>query len=457
VFTTGIGLNLVRGRRPLCHCFGQLSSGPIGGRVLARNGALAAGAGFVVLQGLDASSTSALSWAGGLTLVEGVGLAAGAAVVLLLLAEAWLLVQLWRLIGRLLLRIDDLEARLTAGGTLAPPAETIAAPPQEGLPFGAPAPSFRLDGLHGETLTLDALRAAGKPVLLAFMDPACGPCNALLPDLGRWQREPAAAFAIAIVSRGTPDENRHKSAEHGLTHVLLQQDREVAEAYRAYGTPSAVLVRPDGTIGSPLVAGADAIRSLVAAAMAAGLPLLPAVLAGTDTDGHGAQQPQNGHGHAERCACGKAKGHAPAEQAEPTARIGQPAPSLRLPGLDGKPVDLATFRGSPTLVLFWNPGCGFCDRMLPELKAWETNRPKGAPKLLVVSTGEAEANRAMGLLSPVVLEPAFGAGRAFGVNGTPSAVLVDAKGRIASEVAVGAPAVMALVSPGADRVPAATA
>jgi hypothetical protein len=26
---------------------------------------------------------------------------------------------------------------------------------------------------------------------------------------------------------------------------------------------------------------------------------------------------------------------------------------------------------SPALVLFWSPGCGFCSRMLDDLKAWK--------------------------------------------------------------------------------------
>jgi hypothetical protein len=53
----------------------------------------------------------------------------------------------------------------------------------------------------------------------------------------------------------------------------------------------------------------------------------------------------------------------------------------------------------------------------------------------------------MGLASPVVLDDAFAAGRSFGVGGTASAVLVDAEGRIASDVAVGASAVLALAAP----------
>jgi thiol-disulfide isomerase/thioredoxin len=111
--------------------------------------------------------------------------------------------------------------------------------------------------------------------------------------------------------------------------------------------------------------------------------------------------------------------------------------------LEGVPA----FRGHETLVLFWNPGCGFCQRMLPDLKRWEDAETPGVPRLVVVSTGEVEANRAMGLRSPLVLDDGFAAGRAFGAGGTPSAVLVVAAGRIASPVAVGAQAVMALATP----------
>lgn len=70
-----------------------------------------------------------------------------------------------------------------------------------------------------------------------------------------------------------------------------------------------------------------------------------------------------------------------------------------------------------------------------------------APQLLVVSTGDMEANRAMGLRSPVVLDESFVAGRAFGASGTPSAVLLDAAGKVASPIAVGAQAVFTLAAP----------
>ena len=82
--------------------------------------------------------------------------------------------------------------------------------------------------------------------------------------------------------------------------------------------------------------------------------------------------------------------------------------------------------------------------MLADLKAWEAEPPQGAPKLLVVSTGGAEVNQALRLRSPVLLDEGFTVGPRFGIHGTPMAVLVDAEGKIASEVAAGAPDVLAL-------------
>src|SRR2546429_2226297 len=83
---------------------------------------------------------------------------------------------------------------------------------------------------------------------------------------------------------------------------------------------------------------------------------------------------------------------------------GEPAPEFSLPDLSGQMVHLSDFRGNKTLVLFWRPSCGFCQRMLPDLKAWEAQPPEGAPKMLVVSTDSVESNQAMGLRSPVLLD-----------------------------------------------------
>jgi uncharacterized membrane protein YphA (DoxX/SURF4 family) len=67
VFVVGISINLARGRKPDCHCFGQLHSSPAGWKTLARNGALAAVAGFVLWQGSDGAGPSAVAWVGNLS------------------------------------------------------------------------------------------------------------------------------------------------------------------------------------------------------------------------------------------------------------------------------------------------------------------------------------------------------------------------------------------------------
>lgn len=438
LFIAGIGYNLAKGNHPDCHCFGQLHSEPAGWPTLIRNGVLALVALFLVGFGGDVfgfshgdAGYSLVAWIGNLSTWELFATILGVIAIAAIVIEGWLLIHLLGQNGRVLLRLDAIEAMAAEGGLdLAAAAQVPAPAPRPlGLPEGSPAPAFRLEGLFGETMTLDALRAGGKPVMLVFSDPGCGPCNALLPELGRWQRDHASRLTIAVLSRGAADANRAKTTEHDLSYVLLQKDREIAQAYQANGTPSAVIVRPDGTIGSPVSAGAEAIKALVSR-MTGSLPLQAAPVAAARPGGNGANGGQ------------QVRDTVP----QPLrARAGDPAPAIELPDLEGKTVSLAgDFKGQKTLVLFWNPGCGFCRRMTDELKQWEAKPPKGAPKLLVVSTGTPEANKELGLASTTVLDQGFSVGRAYGASGTPSAVLVDASGKIASEVAVGQPGVMAL-------------
>jgi thiol-disulfide isomerase/thioredoxin len=265
--------------------------------------------------------------------------------------------------------------------------------------------------------------------MLIFTHPDCTSCTGLLPEIGGWQQEHAARLTIALVSRGTAEENRVKSFEHGLTNVVLQEGWEVANPYQVKTIPSGVLVGPDGAIGSPLAAGPEAIKALVTQTVGTPARGVPAPTAAP------APSP-----------AANVNGNAAAQGVPAAANIGEPAPPVKLPDLEGKIVNLAGFKGKETLVLFWNPGCTFCQGMLDDLKALEEDPPKEAPRLLVVSHGTVEANRAMGFRSPVVLDQTLDAYRAFGASGTPSAVLVDRKGNVASELAVGAPAVLELAA-----------
>jgi peroxiredoxin len=214
-----------------------------------------------------------------------------------------------------------------------------------------------------------------------------------------------------------------KIAQQGLSRVLLQQKREVAEIYQAWGTPAAVVIRPDGSIGSPPAQGADAIRTVVTQSVSA-TPLLRLAAGANGPDGNGHRAPL-----------------------VPAAKVGDLAPELKFSDLKGKTVKLSAFRGRRIVLLFWNPRCGFCQRMLADLQDWDADSPPGAPTLVVVSTGTVEDGRAMGLRSAILLDPTGQAGGRFGANGTPMGILIDARGQIASEVAAGAQAVFELAGP----------
>jgi hypothetical protein len=70
-----------------------------------------------------------------------------------------------------------------------------------------------------------------------------------------------------------------------VTTVLLQREFEVADTFGVTGTPSGVIVRADGTIGSEVRPGPAPIRALVGETLGAGV-LGPTALA------------RNGHDHA---------------------------------------------------------------------------------------------------------------------------------------------------------------
>src|ERR687890_1857173 len=120
VFVVGISINLARGRKPDCHCFGQLHSAPAGWKTLARNGVLAAVAGFVLLAGYEGGDAgpSALSWLGALSAAQLLGLLGGVVILALLAGQWWFLVHLLSQNGRLLVRLEALEASIATDGSV---------------------------------------------------------------------------------------------------------------------------------------------------------------------------------------------------------------------------------------------------------------------------------------------------------------------------------------------------
>jgi peroxiredoxin len=412
-FIGGITTSLARGRRPECHCFGQLHRAPVGWRVLARNAILAALALFVVVAGGNDPGPSAVAWLVPLTMGQRLSVLGGALGLALMASQVALLLRIVRQNERLLS-----SAGIGSGG----PATPDAAGTHEArhdrlpalLPVGSQAPEFALPSLDGATVTLGALRAAGKSIVLVFSDPNCVPCGGLMPRIAEWRREHGHALELVVVSRGAVAANRARVQEHGLPQVLLQRDREVALAYGIPGTPSALLVNHDGTVGSGPVSGDVEIGRLVATAAAYAPPV--------------------SRSSADRST-------APSQRmAEAPGRL---APDFTLPDLDGRAVSLSGYRGKPAVILFWNPGCGFCTRILDTVQAWDARPDAERSQLLVVSAGSIEDNRALGLNSRVVLDADQTIGRLYGVRGTPSLAFVDEEGRLAGAPVEGGPPVLA--------------
>ncbi|MEO8132276.1 MAG: MauE/DoxX family redox-associated membrane protein [Bryobacteraceae bacterium] len=216
VFIFAIGINLARGRKPDCHCFGQLSSKPVGASTLVRNVVLLGFAGVVAWKGPEYPGWGTM---GGYTNLETVIFTLIAVLGAGLGLTLFFLFQMLRQNGRLLLRLEAIEKKLDIN-----PDEK----PVAGLPVGSEAPYVPLEAakvLH--------------PFLLVFTESGCGACEALQPELAQWRIDYADRLSIHVIS-----------------------GPETVHLYKATATPSAVLV-VDGKVASPLSEGVDAIRKLV--------------------------------------------------------------------------------------------------------------------------------------------------------------------------------------------------
>lgn len=128
---------------------------------------------------------------------------------------------------------------------------------------------------------------------------------------------------------------------------------------------------------------------------------------------------------------------------------GTPAPDFELPDINGGRTRLAQFRGRRVLMVFFNPSCGYCLKMVEALAALPLEN--GHPVPLVVSTGDPAANRQLfqehGARCPVLLQERTEIASQFLSRGTPTGYLIDESGTIISPLARGASALLALLTP----------
>jgi len=410
-FSMTVATAIARGRRVECRCFGPLTSGIVSWRTLARNVVLAAIALTVLLADFGTPPPSLLDVIARLGGAELVAWTVGLIAVALLGLGVWGFLHLLRGHGRLLVRVEALEQRLVHagfGGSL-----EVSTGDADGLPPGVRVPPMTAENVEGRPVNWSDLLESSRSVLLLFTSPGCSACRDLGQDIRAWQQRVAGQLRLVLASDGTAEEVWREASDFGLTDMLVDRDLRLFHAFEAKGTPSAVLVREDGTVGSCVTSGRAAILALLAREVA---------------------ESESGSRAAARVA----------------ATLGTQLPGLPLRLLEGGSRTVAELIREPTVVLFWNPGCGYCRSMRNDLRRWERHQLPRAPRLVVVSTGDEASIRAEGFEVSVLLDPDFALAGALGIGGTPMAVLVDAESRVASALAAGPEAVLALADTSAE-------
>ena len=167
----------------------------------------------------------------------------------------YLLFEVIRQQGRLLLRLDGIEQHLGLRQPAAPAS----------LAVGAVFPSFTLPDLTGKKVALEDF--LGQQVLLINWSPQCGYCSKIAPDLVRLQESFQAHHIIVVLAAyGDAEINRKLLETHGLNEsviLLLQGDEQTVKAFKNQGTPAAYLINEEGQVSQPFAVGAEQVPKLM--------------------------------------------------------------------------------------------------------------------------------------------------------------------------------------------------
>jgi cytochrome c biogenesis protein CcmG, thiol:disulfide interchange protein DsbE len=118
---------------------------------------------------------------------------------------------------------------------------------RDGLPIGAAAPPWEAPDQDGDSVRLEEFR--GRPLVLAFADPGCGPCQKLFPELRDFHAEHGSEVAVACISSPNDFENRKMATEHGLEFpVLTQHASTISDLYAVVATPFLYVIDEEGVV-----------------------------------------------------------------------------------------------------------------------------------------------------------------------------------------------------------------
>jgi peroxiredoxin len=134
--------------------------------------------------------------------------------------------------------------------------------------------------------------------------------------------------------------------------------------------------------------------------------------------------------------------------------IGTRIPGFQLPDLQGRTVSLSDFRGKRVLLLYWSPGCGFCEMTAEELAPMQQELKKSDIQPVLVAYGSVAANETLAteyqLDWPILPMKDTGVEKimtdsVFENCGTPSAYMLDGEGKVEHRLVVGSDAIVDMV------------
>ena len=129
-------------------------------------------------------------------------------------------------------------------------------------------------------------------------------------------------------------------------------------------------------------------------------------------------------------------------------------PGFQLPDLQGRTVSLSDFRGKRVLLLYWSPGCGFCEMTAEELAPMQQELKKSDIQPVLVAYGSVAANRTLATEShldwPILPIKDTGVEKimtdsVFENCCTPSAYMLDGEGKVEHRLVVGSDAIIDMV------------
>lgn len=288
--------------------------------------------------------------------------------------------------------------------------------PPRGLAPGALLNDFALPTLDGRMVTFSAL--TGPPLLLALLQADCLYSRAFAQELRGLAREAGWPLPVLILSGDSADPER-LAVFAGLPGALVRDaDGQTAQLLRIAATPAGYLVDGNRRTASHLLAGPDTLLAAArgeAAADDTAFPIAVTALAARK----------------ERSAA-----------LVPLAP-GDEAPDFTLPLLGGGAWSLRAHRGRPVTLLFSDPECPPCQRLLADLDGLNDER------LVIVSQAMPSssdwARLAADLAIPIAIQRHREVARAYGTLRTPSVFTIDATGKIAAGPGIGVAAALAIV------------